>query len=118
MPGILPYADRVTWWKRNLIFVVSPTDTEKGKVHNVRRRENPTSPWWLRRGKMVLSIKQKTEVHYEQHHHVARHRSCRILRHLRHLGMLQVLGPPPSRVRDLNQDEGRGEQATPLVFYL
>ena len=62
--------------------------------------------------------KTKTEVHYEQHYPVARNRSGRILRHLRHLGMLQVLGPPPSRMRDLNEDEGRGEQATPLVFYL
>ena len=60
----------------------------------------------------------KAEVHYEQHYHVARHRSCRVLRRLRHLGMLQVLGASPSRVRDLNEDEGRGEQATPLVFYL
>ena len=31
----------VAWRRleRSLIFVVSPTDTEKGKVHNVRRRE-------------------------------------------------------------------------------
>ena len=62
--------------------------------------------------------KTKTEVHYEQHHHVARHRSCRIFRHLRHLGILQVLGASPSRVRNLNEDEGHGGQATPLVFYL
>ena len=63
-------------------------------------------------------MKQKTEVHYEQHHHVARHRSCRILRHLRHLVILQMLGASPSRVRNLNEDEGRGKRATPLVFYL
>ena len=47
----------------------------------------------------------KTEVHYEQHRNVGDHRSCRVLRHLRHLGMLQVLGPPPSRVCDLNEAE-------------
>ena len=58
------------------------------------------------------------EVHYEQHRNVGDHRSCRVLRHLRHLGMLQVLGASPSRVRDLNEDEGCGEWATPLVFYL
>ena len=69
-------------------------------------------------GRVVLSMKQKTEVHYEQHRNVGDHRSRRVLRHLRHLGMLQVLGPPPSRMRDLNEDEGRGEQAAPLVFYL
>ena len=45
----------------------------------------------------------KTEVHYEQHRNVGDHRSCRILCYLRHLGMLQVLGPPPSRVRDLSE---------------
>ena len=74
-----------------LIFVVSPTDREKGKVHNVRRRED---------GPLG---KQKTEVHYEQHRNVGHHRSRRVLRHLRHLGMLQVLGTPPSRVRDLSE---------------
>ena len=106
MPGILPYADRVTWWKRNLIFVVSPTDTEKGKVHNVRRREGGPLD------------ETKTEVHYEQHRNVGDHRSCRILRHLRHLGILQMLGSSPSRVRNLNEDEGRGKRAAPLVLYL
>ena len=54
---------------------------------------------------MGLSAKQKTEVHYEQHRNVGDHRSCRVLRHLRHLGMLQVLGTPPSRVRDLSEKE-------------
>ena len=73
-------------------------------MHNVRRREGGPLD------------ETKTEVHYEQHRNVGDHRSCRVLRHLRHLGMLQVLGPPPSRMRDLNEGEGRGEQATPLVF--
>ena len=62
--------------------------------------------------------RNKTEVHYEQHRNVGHHWSRRVLRHLRHLGMLQVLGASPSRVRNLNEDEGRGEQVTPLVFYL
>ena len=75
-------------------------------MHNVRRREDGPLD------------ETKTEVHYEQHRNVGHHRSCRILRHLRHLGMLQVLGASPSRVRNLNEDEGRGEQVTPLVFYL
>ena len=75
-------------------------------MHNVRRREK-----WISRS-------NKTEVHYEQHRNVGHHRSCRILRHLRHLGVLQMLGASPSRVRNLNEDEGRGEQAAPLVFYL
>ena len=47
----------------------------------------------------------KTEVQYEQHRNVGDHRSYRVLRHLRHLGMLQVLGPPPPRMRDLNEAE-------------
>ena len=42
----------------NLIFVVSPTDNGNGIVHTVRRREDPASPWWLRRDKMVLPAKQ------------------------------------------------------------
>ena len=74
-------------------------------MHNVRRREDGPLD------------ETKTEVHYEQHHHVARHRSCRILRHLWHLGILQMLGASPPRVRNLNKDEGRGDRATPLVFY-
>ena len=69
-------------------------------------------------GRKGLSAKQKTEVHYEQHRNVGDHRSCRVLRHLRHLGILQMLGASPSRVRNLNEDEGRGDQAAPLVFYL
>jgi hypothetical protein len=44
-------------------------------------------------------------VQYEQHRNVGDHRSYRVLRHLRHLGVLQVLGPPPSRMRDLNEAE-------------
>ena len=47
----------------------------------------------------------KTEVQYEQHRNVGDHRSYRVLRHLRQLGVLQVLGPPPSRMRDLNEAE-------------
>ena len=49
----------------------------------------------------------KMEVHYEQHRNVGHHRSRRILRHLWYLGMLQVLGSSPSRVRDLNKRKGR-----------
>ena len=58
----------------------------------------------------------KTEVHYEQHRHVDCHWRDRILRHLRHLGMLPVLVPPPSRLCDLNEVKstgGRGVLGTP-----
>ena len=73
-------------------------------MHNVRRREK-----WVSR-------QNKTEVRYEQHRNVGRHRNGRILRHLWRLGMLQV--SPSSRLRDLNETEGRGGSATPLRFYL
>ena len=63
----------------------------------------------------------KTEVHYEQYRNVGHHRSCRVLRHLWHLGMLQVLGPPPSRVRNLNEAEiaisWRGVSDTPRQLF-
>ena len=67
------------------------------------------------------SRSNKTEVHYEQHRNVGCRWNDRILRHLRHLGMLQVLGSP-SRVRDLNESEGavswRGVSDTPRqLFY-
>ena len=62
-------------------------------------------------------MEKVTVLHYEQHRNVARRWNDCVLRYLRRLGMLQVLGSPP-RVRDLNKGEGRGVRTTPLVFYL
>ena len=91
--------------ERNLISVVSPTDTRKGKGHNVRRREDGPLD------------ETKTEVHYEQHRNVGDYRSCRVFRHLRHLGMLQVLGPPPSRVRDLKEAQARRKRRACAIIW-
>ena len=62
----------------------------------------------------------KTEVHYEQHRNVGCRRNDCVLCHLRRLGMLQVLGPPPW-VCDLNESEDavswRGVSDTPRQLF-
>ena len=90
-----------------MISVVSPTDTEKGKVHNVRRREK------------LVSRQSKTEVHYEQHHHVARHWSDCVLCLRRHLGAQPLVGRPPRLrgVKEAKPESWRGVSDTPRQLF-
>ena len=76
-------------------------------MHNVRRWEGWT-----------LSM-NKTEVHYEQHHHVARHRSDCVLCLRRRLGDQSVVGQP-SRLRGVKEakpESWRGVSDAPRQLF-
>ena len=63
--------------------------------------------------------KTKTEVHYEQHHHVARHRRDCVLCLRRHLGAQPLVGRPPRlrSVKEAEPESWRGVSDTPRQLF-